>query len=79
MTRDKVIDTITRLYSEGNEDYYVYFKGHNRPIPIGSSAGYQARTEEHALDIIDEDAGILVGTFDYSEIQAITSYPIFID
>ena len=79
MTRDKVIDTISRLYNDGNEDYYVYFKGHKSPIAIGSNAGFQARTEEHALDIIDEDAGILIGTFDYSEIQAITSYPIFID
>ncbi len=78
MTRDKVIDTISRLYNEGNEDYYVYFKGHKRPILIGGCR-FQARTEEHALDIVTEDTGTLVGTFDYSEIQAITSYPIFIN
>lgn len=79
MLRDVIIDTISRLAAEDNEDYYVYFKGHNRPIIIGGFSGYQARTEEHALDIIDENTGNLIGTFDYSEIKAITSYPIFTD
>lgn len=80
MTRDKVFDTISRLVEENDGDhYYIYFKGHRNPIVVGGVSGYEARTEQDALDIVNADDGTLVGTFDYDSILAITNYKIFID
>ena len=80
MTRYKVFDTISRLIDENDGDhYYIYVKGHPKPVAVGGFTGYEARTEQDALDIIDVDAGTLVGTFDYDSILAITNYKIFID
>ena len=79
MTRYRVFDTIAHYNDNDIYDYYVYFKGHVSPLSLGETSGYQPQLKDDVLEIIDEDAGILIGVFDYADILAITATPLFID